>query len=172
MRLEGASKVDLIRQFSSLSLDKIVKTGYPSIGSLKKVYGEEKAEKVTAMVLADLSHSFNNELSPEHIQEITAEISSSLMANISIEDVYLVCRKIKRSKNYGKLNVNKILLSLEEHFENRCEAVLQHNINMDAKNGYRQTFGQRQSSKELENISKNREAHSRYYTETIKKQQK
>ncbi len=97
MALEKASKIDLIRNFANLTVEKIAKVGYPSFGALTKVHGLEKVEKVTSMLFLDLSATFNDDLSPEQVEEITAEISSSLMRNVSLEDIYLVCRKIKKS---------------------------------------------------------------------------
>jgi len=167
MALEKASKIDLIRNFANLTVEKIAKVGYPSFGTLTKVHGLEKVEKVTSMLFLDLSATFNDDLSPEQVEEITAEISSSLMRNVSLEDIYLVCRKIKKSKNYGKLNVNKVLISLEEHFENKCEAVLQHNINQDKK-GTKTIPPERNSTKGLEQMNKNRQAHIKYIKQQAK----
>ena len=171
MALEKASNVDLIRSFANLTVEKIAEGSYPSFGALTKVHGLAKVENVSSMLFLDLSATFNDELSPEQVQELSVEISSGIFRNLSLEDIYLVCRKIKKKKNHKKLNVNFVLLALEEHFDEKCEAVLKHNINQDhAKRGV--IDNERTASKELEKLDKNRAAHRRHYTETIKKQSK
>ncbi len=131
MSLEGTSKIELIRKFSNLSLEKIITNEYPAIGTLKKTYGADKTEKVIMVLLADLSASFSDELSKEQIEELAVEISSSHLVNLSLEDVFMVCRNIKTSKNFGKLNVNKVLNAFETHFNKRSEAFYQHNLNKE-----------------------------------------
>ena len=129
MTLEKASKVQMIRAFSKLSLPSLLKTDYPSVGAITREYGIEQTEKVMAIVLHDLSASFDGALDPDDVEEITAEISSSILRNISLEGLYLTCRNIKKSDNYGKLNVNKVLKALEKHFNDLSDAVAQDNYN-------------------------------------------
>lgn len=129
MILEKASKTDLIRNFSNLTLDKIVQNKYPAVGQLKREYGAEKVEKCVAIIVLDLSASFNGELSQEEAFEVAAEVSSSLLGNLSLEDVYFVCRQIKTSDNYGKLNVNKVLKTLKKHLNERSNKVATANYN-------------------------------------------
>jgi len=121
MVLNKASKIDLIRSFGGLTLSKILESGYPTLGALKRVHGIERIETITSILFLDLNSSFGDELSPEHVQEISAELTSSNLINLSLEDIYFVCRLIKTSENYGKLTVNKVLKTLSSHFEKRIK---------------------------------------------------
>lgn len=129
MTLEKASKVDLIRAFGNLSVEQIVKDQYPSVGSLSRIHSPEKVEQVMAIMLADLSASFDGALTGEAIQEICAEINSGLLRNLSLEDVYYTCRTIKFSDQYGKLNLNKVLRSLQNQMDARTDFIAQKNLN-------------------------------------------
>lgn len=123
MTLEKKSKVDLIRKFGSLSMQVIVTEQYPSVAALSRQYGLEKTEEVNAIILTDLSSSFDGELESVAIEEICAEISSdSELFSLSLEDVYFVCKQIKMSNTFGKLSTNKILTALKKHFADRCDA--------------------------------------------------
>ncbi len=167
MALEKASNIDLIRSFANLTIDKIVETAYPSFGALTKEYGLEKVEKVTSMLFLDLSATFNDELSPEQAQELSVEISSGILRNMSLEDIYLVCRKIKKTRNHKKMNVNFVLMALEQHFDDKCEAVLKYNINQDNK-GTKTVPPERTNQKGLEQMNKNRQAHIKYLKQQAK----
>lgn len=131
MTLEQASKTDLIRQFSKLSVKNIVENAYPTLFELKKTYGEDKTEKVTAIVFKDLSESFGGELTDLQIVELAIETSSSDFQHMSLEDIYYVCRSIKKEKHFGKLNVNKLMTELNKHADERFEAVMEYNRNKD-----------------------------------------
>ncbi|GEM_PF-5072947 len=133
MTLEGASKLDLIRQFSNLTLAKIVENQYPNIAQLGKTYTLAKTESIIQVLLLDLSSSFGDELTIEQVEELSVELTSNLLVNLSLEDVYLVCRQIKATKNFGKLNVNKILNAFEEHFNSRISAFYNYNLNQEPK---------------------------------------
>ncbi len=81
------------------------------------------------IMLHDLSSSFDGALDQDQVQEICVEISSSILRNLSLEDVYLFCRSIKLSDHYGKLNVNKGMIAMKRHLEDRCNATYQHHLN-------------------------------------------
>ncbi len=129
MILDKASKIEMIRVFSKLTLDRIVQEKYPSIGTLSRTFGLEKTEKMMGIILHDLSSSFDGVLDKSQVQEICAEISSSVLRNLSLEDVYLVCRNIKLSDHYGKLNINKVLKTLNKHMDDRSNIAYEYNLN-------------------------------------------
>lgn len=120
MTLEKASKTDIIRTFGKLSMKQILTSDYPTVGQLKRYYPVEKVEQVISIIFLDLSASFEGALNQDECAEISIEVSSSILSNLSIEDLYYTCRKIKTSKVFGKLSVNKVLSAINEHFENRC----------------------------------------------------
>ncbi len=84
MILDKASKPDMIRVFGKLTLDHIVREKYPSVGILSRSFGLEKTEKVMGIILHDLSSSFDGALGQDQVQEICAEISSSILRNLSL----------------------------------------------------------------------------------------
>jgi len=128
--LEKASKRDLIRQFGTLSVQSIIKDEYPTIGQLKRTYPVKQLEKVCSVILADLSESFNGELEDDDIEEISAELNSTMIfLNLTIEDVFLACRDIKSSDTFGKLSVNKVLSAFKKHFDKRSNLIQNKNEN-------------------------------------------
>lgn len=129
MVLKKATKLELIKQFSNLSLSKIVEEKYPAIASLKRSYGIETVDKINGIILGDLSHSFNGELSKDVIEEITAELSTSILKNLSLEDVYLVCRQIKYEDHNRKLSIGKVLKALNKHFDAKSTLIMETNYN-------------------------------------------
>ncbi len=133
MILDKASKTDMIRTFSQLTLDHIVQEKYPSVGMLSRAYDLEKTEKIISIILHDLSSSFDGILDKNQIKEICAEISSSILCNLSLEDVYLVCRTIKLSDHYGKLNINKVMKALNQHMDNKSTMTYEYYLNEHLK---------------------------------------
>lgn len=150
MILGKASKVQLIRAFGNLSMKQIVEESFPSVAALSREHGQETIEKAMSIVLLDLSESFDGELSKDAAEEICAEINSSMLRNLSLEDIYLVCRDIKLNTTY-KLTVNRVLKQMSKHFEERCEAAARHNDNkhMSTKFIDRDRKGDIQQAREL-----------------------
>jgi hypothetical protein len=136
MILEGASKTSLIRAFSKLTLHQIIESKYPSIARVTKLNGIEKVEKVVALLLFDLSASFSGELNKDSVEELTIEISSSHLKTLSFEDLYLAFRDLKKAKNFGKLNVNKVLKALDDHQEKRSDTAYEINYNKHLSEKY------------------------------------
>ena len=129
MILGKASKIELIRQFGKLTPEQIIKRDYPSISKLSRSMPADQLEKIVGILLYDLSSSFNGVLDKEQVQEITVEITSSNLRNLSLEDLYWTCRTIKLSDQFGKLNTNKVLTVLHKHFDQRCELAYRHHLN-------------------------------------------
>lgn len=134
MTLEKASKVEMIRAFGGLSLSKIVENKYPSVGALKKDHGLEEVEKVMSIIFQDLSESFEGTLSLEDSQEISAEISSTILCNLSLEDIYLTCRKLKMADKIYKLNLNKVMNALKKHLEEKMTETASQSYNNHLSN--------------------------------------
>lgn len=129
MTLEKASKTDIIRTFGKLSMKQILTSDYPTVGQLKRYYPIEKVEQVMSIIFLDLSASFEGALNQDECAEISIEVSSSILTNLSIEDLYFTCRKIKSSKVFGKLTINKVLCALNDHFEERINEAGKHSYN-------------------------------------------
>lgn len=121
MTLDQKSKLDLIKTFSKLTPKLIIESKYPSLSKLRRDFGIEKVEKVTKVLLYDLSASLKGELNEEEIEELNTELNSGYLLNLSLEDIYYTLRQIKRSNNTRKLSVSKVLNAIETQFENRSK---------------------------------------------------
>lgn len=149
---EGDSKrLDIVRVFGSYSLQKIINDKPPTIGELKKQHGSEKIETALAIVVHDLGLSFDGEITKEHALEIAAEISSTILRNITLEGVFVTCQEIKRSDVFGKLNINKVLKAMHRHLEEQCEAISSKNYNNHLAQKFN-TDSERSSTKREERI--------------------
>lgn len=126
---EKASKVDLIRSFNNLTLAKTVSGHYPTISQINKEHGVEKTETLLQIIVSDLSASFNGDLSIEDSKEISATINTGILKNMTLEDVYLVCQQIKRTPSYGKLTLNKVMVALDKHIDERLNLIAEKNRN-------------------------------------------
>ncbi|MCT4559828.1 MAG: hypothetical protein N4A41_00470 [Crocinitomicaceae bacterium] len=125
----GASKLELIRNNASLSLSKLADPSVPTLGQLTKENSPEKVEQCVGILISDLSESFDKDLKENQIEEIVVTICSGLNLNLKLETVYLACQKIKQQPNYGKLNVNKVLNTIQLVFEEQLNTVQQANLN-------------------------------------------
>ena len=121
MILDKASKTDLIKAFGGLTMEVIIKAKCPSVGRLMRNQEPEKVETAIAILVQDLSRSFEGELNRDDAEEVAAEVASSSLRSLSLEDIYYALRQVKKKKQHGKLNVNKVLVELELHFEKRTE---------------------------------------------------
>jgi len=128
-----ASKRDIIRAFGKNTLANIVAKKPDSIAKIARKNGVEVAEKYTAVMLADLSSSFGGDLTKDAVLELSAEISSTHLKALSLEDIMLVCEKLKRTEIYGKLKLNKVLVELDKHYDERAELFANRSRNEAAK---------------------------------------
>lgn len=162
MKLGGSTKIDLIRKFSILTPELIVKNQYPAICTLCRSHSQEQVEEILILLVDDLSKSFDSALDGESIKEVAIEISSSTFRNLSLEDIFYAFRQIKMAKNYGKLNLNKILKSLQEQLNKRSELITLQNYNNHISKQY-------SAVRNLESeIKKHREAHKWNYNKKPK----
>lgn len=121
------SKIDLIKNFGNLTMRQIVVEKPAAIGKLRRLSNAKAVERASAMLFADLSGSFAGELSREQILELNAELHHSSYRNLSLEDLYLICRRIKVSDVYGKLTINKVLRTIDNYWnEKQNEAAKYH----------------------------------------------
>lgn len=130
MILEKASNIQLIRAFGSLTVQKVVQTNPPALAKLKTIHGIEKTEAVIAVILSDLSASFDGTLDKESVEEIAVELTSSKLQNLSMEEVFIACRNLKNAdNNFSKLTVNKVLATMNKQLKERVTAFGLHNQN-------------------------------------------
>lgn len=163
MTLGGHSKIEMIRTFGKLSLMKIIELDYPSVGDLKRSHGVETTEKVIAILMFDLSAAFDGVLDKDEVAEICAEVTSSILGNLTLEDIFLVCRKIKTSKQFGKLSINKVLSALNDHFEKRLDTAERYSQNQAlAHKAGSSHIGRLSTSIDEVEINKSKEALNQY----------
>jgi hypothetical protein len=110
-------------------LKKVIENNYPTIGDWEKSITPKDAEKLTTVMIADLSSSFNDDLTADAIDELTVEIHSSIYRNLSYEDLFLVTKNLKQSEVKFKLNINKVLRALEKHHVTKCDKIYESNLN-------------------------------------------
>ena len=161
MILGKASKMDLIRSFNTLTLKKTVSGIYPTISHLKRQKGAEQTEKVLQIMIADLSASFGGALEEDDIEEIAISITTGILKNMTLEDVFIVSRDIKKSPSFGKMNLNKVMVALEDHLNKRIQLIadINHNEHLSTK-----FSADRNADKEKE---KHREAKLWYINEKL-----
>lgn len=124
-----SSKIELMRAFNQLTVSKIVSDDFPRVGELSRAYGNEVVEQCIAVLVADLSESFNGDLTKDNIDEIAVEINTGILRNHSLESIYLALKRTKTQDIYGKLTVNKVLKELHKTFDEISDAVMLKNYN-------------------------------------------
>lgn len=123
-----ASKLDLIGAFGTLTLKSIINEQYPSISYLEKAHGKEIVQQTMAIIVADLNQSFGGDLTKEDILEVVEETRSGITRNLSLEDLYLICRQMKVSGTY-KLRVPGLLKAINDHLNEKSNAIANENYN-------------------------------------------
>lgn len=126
----SSPKEVIAKTFANLSIRQIIENKYPSIGMLTRDHGEKKVQMALMVLFSDMSTAFDGELTDTQLNEISIEIMyNNLYRNIRLEGIYLICRKMKSSKTFGKLNVNKVLMAVDEYMEEHMEAAALHSFN-------------------------------------------
>jgi hypothetical protein len=136
--LEGASKVDIVRQYGNLTIGDVAGQGYPALSGLAKEHGPEKVERSLAILLVEASSYFSETLDKETALELAVDVRKDNYW-LSLEDCYIVTQRLKKSKLYGKLTPNRILNEFETYREER----MQHSIKK-RENEHLQNFTRRQ----------------------------
>lgn len=138
--LEKTSKTELIRTFGKLTTTQILRTGYPSISKLERSY-PDKIEKVVQMLVADVNHSFGNEMDTLAIEEVAVELLTPPLRNLSLEDVFVAFREMKAKETFGKLTVHKVTTSLNKYWNQRlklaAEVSYQNHVSAKPREGER-----------------------------------
>lgn len=128
MLSKGASRAEIVRNFGSLTPEKIITNKYPSIAKIKRYYDTEKTEAMIGYLLIQTSEAFDNTLDEEQAIEIAADMGSTF-PYFSLEDVFFVLQRMKRQRLYGKLTVNKVLAAFEEYDKERTKRAEEMNWN-------------------------------------------
>lgn len=124
---EKVSKLELIENFGALTMKKVLHDHPPSITSLEKQHGISGVKQSIAIIVADLNQSFGGDLAKDDILEIVAEICVGMTRNISLEDLYVICHKIKLS-NY-KLKVPVVLKAVNDYLNEKMNMAANENYN-------------------------------------------
>jgi hypothetical protein len=119
----------MIRSYGLLTTSQIIAHEFPPISSLMKQYEPRTIEKCICVLVSDLSASFKGELSKDDVEEVAVELMSTYLRNVTLEGIFVTCRKIKHTKIHGRLSVNKVLTELKAHFEDMSSQILLKNQN-------------------------------------------
>jgi len=130
-----SSKIELIERFGAMTLKQVVNDKPPAIGALERQHGKEETQNVMAVIISDLNNSFGGDISKDDILEVVAEVRMGLTRSISLEDLYLICQKIKTSSTY-KLKVPTILKAVNDHLAEKSNMVMNMNYNYHLANKY------------------------------------
>lgn len=141
-----ASKLDLIGAFGTLTTKSIIAEAYPSIATLEQSHGREKVRNAIGVIIADLNQSFSGDLSTGEIMEIVEETRVGITCNLSLEDIYFVCRKVKTSGAF-KLKVPTLLKAINDHLNEKSNEIANMNYNKHLSTKF--TDNRRQSPSEI-----------------------
>ncbi|MCZ2393400.1 MAG: hypothetical protein LC105_06070 [Chitinophagales bacterium] len=125
---ERASKLQLIEQYASLTLSKIIDNAYPSVAVLARMHGKDKVDNAMAVIISDLNTSYGGDMDKEAILETVVEIRSGITCNLSLEDLYLICSQLKKSNTF-KLKVPAILKAVHQHLDEKTDRIVEINYN-------------------------------------------
>lgn len=129
-----ASTREITREFANLTPEKILrgkaldKDKYPSMARLKVTQGQEKTENAIAVVVGEAAVAFGEKMNIEDALDLAADIQAEYYY-LTLEDVYIVMKRLKRQPMYGKLNLNKILTAFEQYKEERINKAAKMNWN-------------------------------------------
>ena len=125
---DKSSKIELIEHFGAMTLKQVVKEQPPAIGALERQHGKEAISNAIAVIVSDLNQSFGGDIGKDDILEVVAEVRTGITRSISLEDIYLICQKIKTSSTY-KLKVPTILKAVNDHLAEKSNMVMNENYN-------------------------------------------
>lgn len=118
MICEGASRVDLIRQYGTLTPDRIIQEDYTSMARLRRVHGNERVENALAIMVIEASTAFESPIDKALALELAAEVHTTYYW-LSLEDCFVILQQMRRKKLFGKLDLNKILVEFDEYCRER-----------------------------------------------------
>ena len=117
----------LLKKYSNLSLLNNVKNKYPSIKRLIKEINEEEVIRAISILIADVNIVFSGDLSKEQIIDIAYEISTGFLNNLSLEDLFVVVKRVKH-KDFYKLKPNFILNECQRYIEEKMATHAQFSV--------------------------------------------
>lgn len=117
--LKNTPNKDLIKQFGTLTMHKVLQSDTLCIASLKRAYKEEAVETALIILLYETVKYFDNKIDESIISEIAAEIMSTY-PSLSFEDVFVLLKEIKESGVYN-LTPSIILNKLKKYWESRMD---------------------------------------------------
>ena len=160
--LDSSSNRELVKRMGRLTMPDVIRGGFPTFFSLKNEFGEERVEKVLAIVVKETSAYFEKEFDTEKARDVAAEIIT-VYGNLTMEDMFVCFQQIKRQQQFGKLTANKILKQVNDYVDKRLEeggriSLNEHLARREPRlNHERQDYEWREFSKNyaIQNIIKN-----------------
>lgn len=145
------SSTELIRAFANITVGDVVGAGYPPISGLKKEYGVEKIESVIAILIVEGTALFDKSINKAQALELAAEIASTYYY-LTLEDLYIVLKEFRKSKQFGAISAAKILSATAEYDRERINIAEKRAI--DAHLNTKDTFSERSYHETLTNLKK------------------
>lgn len=128
MMLRHQSSLEIIEAMRNLSVGDVLGKGYPAISGLKKTHGKQRVHHALAALISDTGAYFENSLTEAATIEVATEISLNYYY-LSMEDVYILLNRLKRTPLYGKLTPNKILTVADQYARDRLELAATRSVN-------------------------------------------
>ena len=116
----GASRIELVRHFGSLTPERVLQQGYTTLASLKRDNSIEDVERALAIMLIDTSRSFGDPLDKDTALEIAAEIHTRYYY-MALEECYIVLGRMKSKTMYGKVTANNYLAEMSQYDKERLK---------------------------------------------------
>ncbi|TNE29187.1 MAG: hypothetical protein EP346_06915 [Bacteroidetes bacterium] len=167
--LGEATKADIAKEFSSLTLERVAENKYPSLTRIKHDQGVDKPGRALAILIIEASTSFGDEvLDKDTALEVAYEVISNV-GMLSLEDCYVCLREMKSEKQFGKLNANKVLVKFKDYAERKMAhhermSISKHMANKHPDNANRSSGNQREAYRQFRDQYVNDPKISEYQT--------
>ncbi len=117
----GASNRDLIKAFSKLTPEKILRGNFPCMSKLKKEEGEQKLTDALAIIIVEASLSFGEGMNETRALDLATEILTDYYY-LTLEDCFIVLNRLKRTKVF-KFTINVVLTAFEKYDQERFKII-------------------------------------------------
>ena len=117
---EGVSRREMLKEYGTLTPERVLGGGFASLARLRKSHTAEKVEMALAILLIDASRAFDAPLDKDTAYEIAIEVHTRYYY-LTLEDCYIVLRRMKSKAMYGKISLNKYLVEFENYATERMK---------------------------------------------------
>lgn len=129
---------ECIINYSSVNTElSAIKSGAPTLGSIKRTYGVRKTQAYIKLWLIQFNEflNLNKPLTEQHIDEISLCIITDYPA-LNISDIHLVFSRAKKGRYgefYESISMPKIISWFDKYMDSRCEAAANDSLRVHQK---------------------------------------